>query len=144
MRVHHQQHAVHHFHDPLNFAAEISVAWRVNDVDPIPVPLECRILRANGDSFLTLEVHRVHHAFLDLLIGPKCAGLPQQLIDQRCLAVINVRNDGDITDFIHSRRASPEQESGEYYGRLRESQTPSRAMRKFNRAGADPFVRTPG
>jgi hypothetical protein len=31
--------------------------------------------------------------------------LPQQLIDQRSLAVIDVRNDSDITDFIHSRDA---------------------------------------
>jgi hypothetical protein len=35
------------------------------------------------------------------LIGTERAGLPQQLIHQRGLAVINVRNDGDIADFIH-------------------------------------------
>src|SRR5205807_4670218 len=34
VRIDDQQHAVHHFHDPLNFAAKISVAWRVDDVDP--------------------------------------------------------------------------------------------------------------
>jgi hypothetical protein len=35
------------------------------------------------------------------LIGAKRARLAQQLIDQRRLAVIDVRNDSDITDLIH-------------------------------------------
>jgi hypothetical protein len=40
--------------------------------------------------------------------------LPQQLIDQRRLAVIDVRNDGDVTNFIHSRNASPGERSVDY------------------------------
>jgi hypothetical protein len=38
--------------------------------------------------------------------------LAQQLIDQRRLAVIDVRNDGDITDFIHSRGFFREEKRG--------------------------------
>jgi hypothetical protein len=40
------------------------------------------------------------------LIGAKRPRLAQQLIDQCRLAVIDVRNDCDITDFIHSKDAS--------------------------------------
>ena len=101
VRIDNEQHAVHHFHDPLDFAAEIGVARRIDDVDPITVPLKSCVLRANGDSFFALEIHRIHHALFNLLIGAKRARLAQQLIDQRGLAVIDVRNDGDITDFIH-------------------------------------------
>ena len=101
VRIDHQQHAVHHFHDPLDFAAEIGVTRCVNDVDPIAVPLESGVLRANGDSFFALEIHRIHHALLNLLIGAKRSRLAQQLIDQRGLAVIDVRNDGDVTNLIH-------------------------------------------
>ena len=101
MRVDHEQHAIDHFHDPLNFAAEIGVTGCVDDVDPITVPLKSGVLRADRDSLLTLKVHRIHHAFLDLLIGTESARLTQQLIDQRRLAVIDVRNDGDVTDLIH-------------------------------------------
>jgi hypothetical protein len=73
----------------------------IHDVDAIAVPLKSRVLRANGDSFFALEIHRVHHAFLDFLVGAKGAGLTQKLIDERGLAVINVRNDGDVTNVIH-------------------------------------------
>ena len=96
-----QKHAVDHFHDALDFAAEIGVAGRVDDVDAITVPLKSRVLRADGDSLFALEIHRIHDALLDFLIGAKRAGLAQQLIDERRLAVIDVRNDGDITDFVH-------------------------------------------
>ena len=101
VRIDHEQHAVDHFHDPLDFAAEIGVTRSIDDVDPITVPLKSGVLGANGDSFFALQIHRIHHAFFNLLIGAKRARLPQQLIDQRRLAVIDVRNDGDITDLIH-------------------------------------------
>jgi len=101
VRVNHQQNAVHHFHDALDFAAEIGVARRVHDVDSITVPLECGILRADRDPLFPLEIHRVHHAFLDLLVRAQSSGLPQQLIHERGLAVVDVRNDGDVTDLVH-------------------------------------------
>ena len=88
-------------HDPLHFAAEISVARGIDDIDPIAVPLKGRVLGANGDPFLALEIHRVHYPLLHLLIGAKGSGLPQQLIDERGLAVVDVCNDGDVADLIH-------------------------------------------
>src|SRR5207249_8368960 len=91
---------------PLHFGCGIGMTWRTDDLDPITVPLEGRVLGANRNSFLTLEIHRIHHALFNLLIGTKRARLAQQLIDKRRLAVIDVRNDGDITDLIHSRNAS--------------------------------------
>ena len=66
-----QKHAVHHFHDALDFASKIRVPRGVDDVDPIPVPVKSRIFRANGDSLLALEIHRIHYALLDFLIGAK-------------------------------------------------------------------------
>ena len=50
VRVDHEQHAVDHLHDALDFAAEIGVTGRVDDVDAITVPLKRGVLRANGDS----------------------------------------------------------------------------------------------
>ena len=85
-------------------------AWpgRVDDVDAVAVPFEGGVLGPNGDSLFALEIHRIHDAFLDLLIGAEGAGLPQQLIDQRGLAVIDVRNDGDVADLVHERIQSTE------------------------------------
>ena len=56
---------------------------------------------ANGYSLFPLQIHRIHHPFFDLLVGTKGAGLPQQLIDESGLAVIDVRNNGDVTNLIH-------------------------------------------
>src|SRR6266566_2110630 len=136
--IHNQQHAVHHFHDALDFAPEIRVARCVDDVDPITVPMESRVLRANRDSLLALEIHRVHHALLDLLIGAKGPRLPQQLIDQRSLAVIDVRNDRDITDFIHSRDVSSGGRSVDYRRRSEGSQTS--AARVVSRNAESPMT----
>src|SRR3981081_1218889 len=59
MRVYHEQNAVHHFHDALDFAAEIGVAGSIDNVDPITVPMKGSVLGANGDSLFALEVPRI-------------------------------------------------------------------------------------
>src|SRR4029450_10389935 len=96
---------------------------RVDDVDSITVPMKSRVFRADGDSLLALEIHRVHHALLDLLIGAKGPRLAQELINQRRLAMINVRNDGYITDLIHSRDVSSGGRNVDYRRRPEGSQT---------------------
>src|SRR6266404_4404192 len=101
VRVDDQKDAVHHLHDSLDFAAEIGVTRSIDDVDAITVPLEGGVLRANRNPLFTLEVHRIHHALLDLLVGTKGTGLAQELIDKRGLAVVNVRNNGDVTNLVH-------------------------------------------
>ena len=43
-----------------------------------------------------LEVVGVHHALGHLLVRGEGAGLAQQLVDQRGLAVVDVGDDGDV------------------------------------------------
>ncbi len=106
MRIDDEQHAVDHVHDALDFAAEIGVAGSVDDVDVIIVVFEGGVLGANGDAFFAFEIHRVHDAFLHLLVGAEGAGLMQQTIDERRLAVIDVGDDGDVANFFHDVIAS--------------------------------------
>src|SRR6476661_8494932 len=103
--VDNQKYAVHHFHDALDFAAEIGVAGCIDNVDAVAVPLKGSILGANRDSFFTLEIHGIHYALFDLLIGTKRPRLAQQLIHKRRLAVIDVRNNSNVTNLIHRREA---------------------------------------
>ena len=72
-RVHHEQHAVNHAHGALDFTAEIGVAGSVYNIDAVTVPLKRSVFRANRDALFALEIHRVHHPFLDLLIRAKGA-----------------------------------------------------------------------
>ena len=93
-----QQHAVDHVEGPLDLAAEVGVAGGVDDVDPHAVALDRRVLGEDRDALLALEVHRVHDPLGDLLVGPEGAGLAQQGVDERGLAVVDVRDDGDVAE----------------------------------------------
>ena len=101
--IHHEQHAVDHVHDALHFAAEIGVAGSVDDVDVVILVFESGVLGADGDALFPLEIHRVHDALLGGfgLVGAEGAGLLEQPIDERGLAMIDVRDDGDIADVFH-------------------------------------------
>ena len=96
--VHKQQYPVDHLQAALNLATEVRVTGRVNDVDGDsrtirqPVPYG-GVLGEDGDAFFPLQVHRVQHPFLDSLTGTKRPGLPEHRVDQRRLAVVDVRDD---------------------------------------------------
>ena len=93
-----QQHRVDHLEHALDLAAEVGVAGRVHDVDADPFPGDGGELGQDGDAALALEVVRVHGAVGDDLAGPEGAGLAQEPVDQRGLAVVDVRDDGDVAD----------------------------------------------
>ncbi len=99
--VDHEQHAVHHAEDALHFAAEIGVTRGVDDIDLHAVPAHRRVLGEDRDATLALERVRVHHAFFDDLILAERPGLPEHFVHEGGFAVIDVSDDGDITD-IHS------------------------------------------
>ena len=98
--VHQHDHAVDHRHDALDLAAEIGVAGRVDDVDANALPHDRGAFGENGDPAFAFEVVGVHRAFGHLLVGAERAGLLQKLIDQGGFAVVDMRDDRDVTN-IH-------------------------------------------
>ena len=98
--IHQHDHAVHHAQRAFDFAAEIAVARRVDDVDLRVVEKQRRVLGENRDAALAFQVVRVHHALDEFLVGAKDAALAQHGIDQRGLAVVNVRDDRDIANIL--------------------------------------------
>jgi hypothetical protein len=60
-----QQHAIDHFHDALDLAAEVGVAGGIDDVDGVAFPVDGGVLGLDGDALFAFEVHRVHRALLD-------------------------------------------------------------------------------
>src|SRR5690606_24205844 len=52
----------------------------------------------DGDAAFLFEIVRVHHAFGDALVFTERAGLFQELVDKRGLAMVDVRDDRDIAD----------------------------------------------
>ena len=92
------QPAVDHPQDALDLAAEVGVTRRVHDVDLDALPAHGGVLGQDGDSPLALQRVRVHHPLFHLLVRAECPGLPQHLVHQGCLAVVDVGDDGQVTD----------------------------------------------
>jgi hypothetical protein len=94
--------AVHHAKDPFDLAAEVGVAWGVDDVDAgfarLAVPEDAGALGEDGDPAFALLVVRVHGALYRRLIGSENARLGEQLIHERSLAVVDVGDDGDVAE----------------------------------------------
>ena len=96
-----QQDAVDHLQATLDLATEVGVSGGVDDVDDDVGAVRCvvqhrGVLGQDGDALFALQVHRVHHPVVDVLVGPEGTGLPQHGIDKGRLAVVDVRHDGDV------------------------------------------------
>ena len=92
----------------LNLAAEIGMARGIDDVDFRSLIMHGGILGQNGNAALTLQIARVHHAVHHGLVLAVDAALLEHLIDQRRLAMVNVCDDGDISNVFlirHGRQS---------------------------------------
>ena len=97
-RVDEQQHAVDHRQPALDLPAEVGMARRVDDVDLDRAVADGRVLGQDRDPLLAFELPGVEDPLGDVLVRAECAGLPEQRIDERRLAVIDVGDDGDVAD----------------------------------------------
>src|SRR6185369_17583781 len=69
------------------------------DVDLRPAPLDGGVLGEDRDAALALLVVGVHQAFgRPALVDLERTGGLEQAVDQRRLAVVDVRDDGDVAD----------------------------------------------
>ncbi len=78
------------------FGEKIQVTQSVGDIAVHGHVLNRAALRDDGDAALIFEIVGVHHEDVHLLVFTESAGLPQQLVNQRGFAVVNVGNDGDV------------------------------------------------
>src|SRR5215204_3178731 len=105
--VHEQEAAVHHAEDAFDLAAEVRVARGVDDVDLDSLVLHGRVLGQNGYAPFLLKHIAVHGALGDLLPVPELQGLPEQSVYERGLAVIDVRDYGDVAILQEFSRHTP-------------------------------------
>ena len=78
---------------------------RIDEVEVVDLPVaclvaECGSLCLDRDAALTLDVHRVEHLRFHLAVGQTAAAL-DDAVGQRALAVVDVGNDGEVSDVIH-------------------------------------------
>jgi hypothetical protein len=104
--VNDQQNGVYHGHYTFNFTTEVGVPWGINDVDTVVIPFNRGVFREDGNPTLFLQIVGVHHAFLGFGTRIKRTGLLQQLINQGSFTMVNVRDDGDVTQIFDHNFAS--------------------------------------
>ena len=115
-RVHHQQRALARLKRAADLVGEVHMAGRVDQVHLVDLPVLRGVLHPHGgrfdrDAALALQVHRIKHLLLHFAIADGAGNL-QQPVGQRALAVVDVGNDGKITDMrlIHRVSRQLEQE----------------------------------
>ena len=91
-----QDNAVDHLEDTLDLSAEVGVARGIDNVDLGVAVADGGVLGKDGDAALALKVVGVHDAVDDLLIFTVDAALLEHLVDKRGLAVVDVRDNGDV------------------------------------------------
>ena len=101
--VHDQKRALARGQAPRDLIVEVHMARRVDQIQDVRLAVVGVILQPDGagldgDAALALQLHRVEHLILHLALFDRVAFL-QQAVRQRGLAVVDVRNDAEITDF---------------------------------------------
>ena len=106
--IDHQQRALAGGEAAVHFIGEIDMARRVDQVQLVELAvfgtvIEAHGLRLDGDAALALDVHGIEHLLLHLPRGQAAAELDQPVC-QRRLAVIDMGDDGEVTNAGKRRR----------------------------------------
>ena len=99
-RVDEEEHSVDHGERTLDLAAEVGVTGGVDDVQRHVAVLHRRVLGEDRDALLAFQVVRVHDPLVDVLVGAKRAGLPQERVDEGGLAVVDVGDDRHVAQVV--------------------------------------------
>ena len=102
-RIDEQQDRIDHQQRPLDLAAEVGVAGRVDDVEADVGVVDRRLLGEDRDALLALEVARIHDPIDDGLVGAERAGLAEHRVHERGLAVVDVRDDRHVAEVLAGR-----------------------------------------
>ena len=109
-RVEQRDRAIEHPQRALDLDREVDVAGRVDDVDPVVLPLAGGGRRGDRDPALLLLLHPVHHgsALVNLphLVGP--TGVIEDALGRRRLTGVDVGHDPDVAGFFERKDARHE------------------------------------
>jgi hypothetical protein len=66
------------------------------------------VFGADGDAFFLFQIHGIHEAFFRrlVLVGAEGAGLFKKTVHERGFAVVNVRDDRNVSDVLHIKNNS--------------------------------------
>jgi hypothetical protein len=97
-RVDQQQHAIHDFQGALHLTAKIAMAGRIHNIDARVVIGDGGVLGQDGDATFALQIIGVHDPLHHRFTLAENAALPEHGVHQRGLAVVHVRDDGNVAN----------------------------------------------
>lgn len=98
--VDYQENAVDGSEHALHLAAEVRVPRRVDDVDVVPFIIDARVLGKNRDAAFPFDGAGVHDSFVHLFAFVERSALFENLVDERRFAVVDMRDDRNVSDFV--------------------------------------------
>ena len=115
-RIHHQERAFAGGQRARYFIGKIDVAGRIDQVQQIGIAVARLILQRgrlglDGNAALALEVHGIEYLRLHLAVRQAAAHL-DDAVRQGGFAVVDVGNDGKITDVLHQGLGKDEYKAG--------------------------------
>ncbi len=96
-----EQAAVGHVEHAFHLTAEVAVARSVDDVDFRVLVANGNVLREDGYAALAFKVVVVENEFAGVLVLAKKVSCQKHLVHERRLAVVYVRNDGNVANVLH-------------------------------------------
>ncbi len=99
--VHEEERALARLERARHLVGEVDVPGRVDQVQLVALPLDADGLRLDRDAALALEIHRVEHLLAHLPLGER-RGQLEDAVGERRLAVVDVRDDGEVADAIEA------------------------------------------
>ena len=97
-RIHKEQGAVCQIENPFHLTAEVAVTRGVDHVHFCIAVVDADIFGEDGDPAFPFQVVVIEEALVHFLIFAEKFGLFDDLVHERGLAVVNVCNDGDVTN----------------------------------------------
>ena len=116
-RIDQQQHRIDHRQHALDFAAEVGMSGRVDDIDAVVAPGDRRVLGQNRDAAFLFLVVGIHHALGEHGAFAERAGLLEQTIDEGGLAMVDVGDNGDVAEFFDGHGDGPAARQAESKGK---------------------------
>ena len=104
-RVDQNQHGIDHRQHALDLTTEVGMARGVDDVDAVfltirGLPADRGVLGKDGDAAFLFQVVAVHHPLGGDRALAERAGLLEQLVDEGGFTVVDVGDDGDVSELF--------------------------------------------
>ena len=99
-RIDNQKYTVNGPEDAFHLAAKIRVPRCIDDVDVVAFVADACVFRENRDAAFPLDSSGVHNAFVHFFAFVERAALFENLVDERRLAVVNMRDNRNVSDFV--------------------------------------------